>query len=707
MDSRIETLAFICLMFLPADIHSQELKDTLSASRVTADFSVRQSAAQTGFMRLERVDLEKMSVACTPDIVKTIQMLPGVASGTEISSGMYVRGGDGADNLFLLDGVPVYQPGHLGGLFSAVNTDIVETADFYKSGFPSMFGGRASSVLNIRTMNGNPDSLRIRFSAGMTEGRFAIDGPIGKSCRQTFTAAARFSLLELFARPLLKLYNEELEYRAAHPYISDGDYGYAEVNAKYSLRLPGGRRFTAGAMYSRDFLKYDNEDYNTTTGLRSSWGNFLCSADYRNSSLSRVITYESIYVTNGNARIGINRTDDMGSSKDRSEEKNHSRILDIGLKSVNLFPHRQGYLRFGGEAVCHISKPDRVYLYERKDNGKVSVSDNISSTKSYTGYELDAFVEEEWTPLQWLALQGGLRYSLYFVRNRTYGSIEPRASLSVRPFSWLAVKASYDRMSQQAHLLASSFVDFPSNCWMPSTDRIAPVKSGQLTAGIEVSLPEEWNLSAEVFSKTMTNLYEYTGALMLYPPLDRWETSFTEGKGRAEGLEVSVSGSCRRFDVFLAYTLSVSERKFPEIYDGWYPDRFDNRHKFNVMLRKKGKRVDWSASWTYHSGNRATIDTHYGFAVRDDGSSYVVSYPSGKPNQFLMPAYHRLDLGVDFHRVNRAGHYRVFSLGIYNVYCRYNPMYVQQRIDQQYGQPELVYVSMLPIIPTFRLAYEF
>ena len=264
-------------------------------------------------------------------------------------------------------------------------------------------------------------------------------------------------------------------------------------------------------------------------------------------------------------------------------------------------------------------------------------------------------------------------------------------------------------MNQFEHRLETTYVDLPTSLWLPSTASIRPMHSQQAAAGVYMRLPEGMHLDVEGFWKTMEHLYEYSGPSALYPPVDRWESSFTEGRGRSYGAEVSFGRKWERTDLDVAYTLSWTERFFSEFSDRWYRDRNDNRHKFNITATHRfSKRFEIYGAWLYHSGNRMTIVSQgkyrgtpnmHGAPFHSFGGVYT------GPNNVKLPDYHRLDVGMNFIKVRPDGKVRTWNLSIYNAYCRLNTVYAyltvenREYVGKSYG--------IIPIIPTLSYTLKF
>ena len=670
------------------------------------------SRSRTGYDRLENLDfLYGNVVFSSPDLVKAIQNLPGVSPGTELMSGLYVHGGEGSDNLYLLDGVPMYQISHLGGLFSSFNTDIVDHLDFYRSGFPARYGGRLSSVVDITTRSGDPDRFHGIFMLGLIDGRLQFEGPIVKG-RTSFNAAVRRSWLDAVLAPAVKWANR----KNSEGETIGGTYAFYDLNASVTHKFSDDNILSLRLYHGRDHLKLEldthpssvsDEDAETasadmTENLHTdiAWGNTLASLNWFCRMRDCLSMKSVLYYTGSNADVRYywhSMTSGEPKYWSSADETNFSRIHDIAATADFLWlPGKSHHVRFGASYQFHIYNPSRQGLMTM--NGAVERS---SSVLRYLGNELSLYAEDEMTLLDRFSLNIGLRHVMYGVRGKIRNRLEPRLSMSIKCCNWADFKVSYSEMNQFAHLISTTYLDVPTNFWLPSTSTIEPMRSRQVTAGAYFSFPCNFRLNAEGWYKTMDNLLEYSGANTLFPPLDTWETSFSKGKGRSCGLEAEFGWKSARMHATAYYTLSWSRRKFDDIWPDWYPHRYDNRHKLTLMGGWKISRtVELYASWNYNSGGWMTVATH----IYNPGEVFERVYTG--PNNVNLPDYHRLDLGANFRKMTWKGLEHIWNIGIYNVYNRKNVVFVavDEREDKSlYGTGRAIF----PIIPSFSYTLKF
>lgn len=706
--------AAVCTAAAPQDtLKVEEKRDSIAEAKITADkYAGEVARSQTGHTRLEEADFIYGNVVfSSPDLIKTLQNLPGVSSGTELMSGLYVHGGEGSDNLFLLDGVPMYQISHLGGLFSSFNTDIVRHLDFYKSGFPARYGGRMSSVVDIATRDGDFEKYRGTFMIGLIDGRLQFEGPIIKG-KTSFNLAFRRSWMDAVLAPVISIVNR----RNKDGETIGGTYSFYDMNASLTHKFSEDNILSLRFYHGRDHLKlkldtqqsesvYEDGEYITVSGTDNlhtdiSWGNTLASLNWRYRILDNLKMKSVLYYTGSNADVQYwwhSWEYDKTELNNSMDETNYSRVNDIAWNTdFSWRPLKSHHVRFGASYQFHIFDPSR---HSTVTSG--TARDASSSSRHYTGNEFALYAEDGITLLDRLSVDLGLRYALYGVSGKVWNRLEPRVSLNVECCSGVDLKVSYTEMNQFAHLVSTTYLDIPTNCWLPSTPEIAPMHSRQVAGGIYCTLPHNFRLNVEGWYKTMDNLIEYSGANALFPPLDTWETSFNKGKGRSYGLETEFGWRSEKLWMTAYYTLSWSQRRFDALWHDWYPHRYDNRHKLTLALRwKVSKAVDLYASWNYNSGGWMTVATH----IYNPGEVFDRIYT--RPNNVNLPDYHRLDLGANFRKVSKGGKEHIWNIGIYNAYCRKNVVFVavNEREDKSlYGTGRAIF----PIIPSFSYTLKF
>ena len=720
----IKVRGILCLFALlfPFIIYGQsdiEVRDSLSASYVSGHIDRNHNRTQTGLTRFDSDSFYRgYAVFSAPDVLKTLQVLTGVAPGTELLSNLYVHGGDGSDNLYLLDGVPLYQICHLGGVFSAFNTDIIENLDFYKSGFPARFGGRTSSVVDIKTKDGDFSKYGGSWSLGLLEGRANVNGPIVRG-KTSFNVALRRSWADALIYPISKLSGKTAA------------YSFVDFNASLKHMFTDYGSLSASFYYGGDNLLYrhssaydpefETDADNTSANL--SWGNMLASATWENTVLNGIGMTIRTYWSGNHSKTKYVHSAENAYYKINNNLEQFVALNDIGLTAD--FHNKIGIhqtLRYGLSAIYHGYNPEWLNSeYYEEPSGSGSLRAIQDSTRT-AGGEFSIYIEDEAKIADWLTLNIGVRDVIYNMSSFTWNSFEPRIAAGFYINNFLNVKISYSKISQFSHLLSTLYLDMPASCWMPSSPMAPPMQSQQISGGIYSKPFPGLHVNLEGWWKTIDNLIEYAGINTLLPPLSGWENSFNLGSGRSRGIELDVAYETQKLSLNAFYTLSWSQRLFEDIWPDWYPDRNDNRHKFTFMANwRPDDKYEFYLAWNYHSGNHMTVPSQYVPQVYFDTNKYSVLNLFEAPNNVSLPDYHRLDAGVNIHTRTRKGREAIWNISVYNVYCRINPLFATIResnpsrdiysIDIPHPVRVASFigsgVGIIPILPSFSYTCKF
>lgn len=695
--------------------NSREKLDTIRSSIIVDDIRKPAVRTQTGMLKLIKDDFNFKSVMSSPDVLKTIQMLPGVAQGTEMRSEMYVRGGTGADNLYLLDNVPVYQTGHLLGLFSVFNTEMVGTVDFYKGGFPAKFGGRTSSVVDVGIKEGDLRKRTGMFSAGVTDGRFQIEGPIRKDV-SSYNIAFRYGWVEAVLRPMVNKFNVDGTY-LSNDITKDGHYGFGDIDAKVLWILGDSDKLTFNTFLSFDYMMLAKIGGKELLSFKeydgnSFWGNGIISANWHHKFPGRTNLVATSYISDGVCDIYHRSETIVKPNVFTEKDDNVSNVLDFGTK-VNAVTRVTGHnLRYGASMIFHRYGAFSNKVSKITTTGGIVLNNDAQKVQNgQNAFDLAVYAEDEASLATWLSVNMGLRYQMYKAKSKVYNFLEPRAAMSFHLSRSTSVKLAYSRMNQADHLIMSYLMDYPGNFWMPSTSRMKPMRADQYTVELDFRPDRVWYLNIGGFYKDMNNVSEYFGPKSRFPDQNFWETLFVQGKGRAYGAEIYAELRKGRFDLSGSYTLSWSERCQSVFSPDWYPDRLDNRHKINLnLIYKAHELINIYVNWAYHSGNKQTIPSFYYAVLKDDSvPNYVIDHRTvgiSSPNNYSFPTYHRLDVGIDFKATNKRGRDYLVSFGCYNVYARKNPMTASVE-ESAYGGYGLRLTSVFTILPTIRYTMFF
>lgn len=677
--------------------------DTLEEAMVTARAYESERRSSTGLERIDARDINRgYAFMSSPDIIKTLQSLPGVASGTELLSGLHVHGGDGSDNLFLLDGTPIYQAGHLGGLFSSFNSDIVKNVDFYKSGFPARFGGRLSSVVDARTDTGDMYEYHGSMSIGLIDGRLQFEGPLIQG-KTSFNIALRRSWLDAVTLPVFSMINIRDD-GTKHGF----SYAFQDLNAGITHRFSADNILEFKTYYGRDalrlhyYMQLPDETMNSVT-IQSSdmdikWGNLLATIIWKYRFSPALTMNTSAWHTRGNAMMDVKSATD-GSLSDpilgTYEEYYKSVTGTTALKSDLTYRMNDRIaLDFGGIYQIHGFCPERSLKNTSfRTDGSMNTT-GLDEKDRFFGHEAAIYADGHIRITEKISSNVGLRYVIFGTQGKIRHRLEPRISMRYDINSRARLDISYTEMNQFAHQMSTTYLDLPTEFWMPSTKNVEPLFSRQAAAEFSWKLPFGLDLGIGGWYKTMDNLMEQWTSYSYVPPIRNWGESSIIGKGRSYGFEAEAEYSTEKLQLTAYYTLSWNERRFEELWYDWYPDRNDNRHKITLMANYRfSERFDIYAGWNWHSGNKTTI---FGYQ----------SHQFGRPNNLSLPDYHRLDLGMNFKKTTRKGNESIWNVSIYNAYCRMNPMFADITYNDYEATKGITY-GIVPIIPSFSYTLKF
>lgn len=702
--------ALLMLLCTLAQGQIKTLQDSLDAARITAVREKMRNTTQTGLMRLDAKELKSgVAVFGSPDIIKKLQLLPGVAAGNELMSGLYVHGGDGNDNLFLLDGIPLYNISHFGGLFSSFNTDVIDNLDFYKSGFPARYGSRLSSVVDVETREGDMQKYHGSFSLGLIDGRLQLEGPIVKG-KTSFNLGLRRSWMDLVTIPALWYANR----KNGDDETATGGYAMSDLNARLTHRFAPGNTlnvcFYTGSDYLRAGLTEKQTDGEGHYGenlmkIGVKWGSLTASASHQY-EFSKILTAKNVlYYSQSTSDTGYQFSFWTWAESDSvtsMDDNNKGYVKEIGLKSDwDWYPDPFHHVRYGLSLQEHWYHSGRKFTSSTPGaDGQPGILED-SEALGYRSFEPALYAEDEIFLRYNLTVNLGVRYALFKTAKKVYHSPEPRIAFKWMLSSSLSAKLSYTRMSQFAHLVAAMYMDLPSNSWMPSTDIARPMLSDQIAGGLYFTPHKYVKINLEGWYKTMDHLLVYNGSNTFTPPLTEWEKSFADGKGKSYGLEWESTFDNGKLALSAYYTLSWTLRRFDALYGDWFPDRNDNRHKINLVASWRFAK-NWSlfANWNYHSGNRITFPSH--FIETDGGRKYVFDAPYNTQ----LPAYHRLDVGLDWAKTFGNGHVLSFNLSVYNAYNHLNASMAFLETHNDGTFSGMAY-GLIPIIPTVSVTYKF
>lgn len=710
LDLRRDTTINIRLM------PSAAIKEAIVTARREAGFN----SSNTGAMELSQDILETVpALFGEKDVLKALQYLPGVQSGMSGTSGIYVRGGGPDENLILLDDIPVYSVSHLLGIFSVFTPEAVKKVTLFKGSFPARYGGRLSSVIDVRTNDGNMNETHGLISVGLLSDRIHLEGPIVRD-KTSYSVSGRVLHTFLFT-PLLLLKGVP------------ANYYFGDFNAKITHRFDNNDRLIASAYHGRDrFLMHSGEVHHPDRHTESSeyndlnldWGNTIGSLRWNHAFGSKLFANTTLAYNHYETDIDI-----ISSSAHKSPEYEGSSkktvtygsgINDFDLKiDFDYNPVPEHIVKFGAEYLHHRFNPQEASIKENQVVGKETVKDTLingASGNTLIGHEASVYLEDDFVLGKRLSFNPGLRLSIFNTQGKTYASLQPRFSGRLYIGGGVSVKTSYSRMSQYVHLLTTTDISLPTDLWVPITKDIKPETADQWSFGTYWDAGHGWEFSLEGYYKSMNNILEYKDGMSLLLTTTGWEEKVAMGKGRAYGMELLVKKNTGNTTGWLGYTLAKSERIFPDgsINRGeWFPYKYDRRHNVSLVVNHKfSDRIDFAGSWQFYTGGVATFSTRRVIALDINQNIKNMKYVSSRGN-YRLPPSHTLNVGFNFHKKMRRGE-RVWNISLYNAYNSMNPDFVYEKsaVEYRHGSVwkkgiEISKVTVLPILPSFSYTRSF
>ncbi|MGZ3926648.1 MAG: TonB-dependent receptor [Mucilaginibacter sp.] len=619
------------------------------------------ASPQMGVEKLNMAQINQVPILLGErDILKTISLLPGVKSAGEGNTGFYVRGGASDQNLILLDEATVYNASHFFGFFSTFNSDAIKDVSLYKGGMPAEYGGRLSSVLDIKMNEGNNKDFTVQGGLGLISSRIKVEGPLVKD-KGSFMISARRTYIDFFLKA------------SSDSTVKGSSIYFYDLNAKVNYHFDDKNAIYLSGYFGKDVLGLKNT-FGTT------WGNSTGTVRFNHLFNNRLFSNTSLVFSNYNYVIQSFISNDSF--------KATSQITDINLKEDLAYSMGDNHtLKFGFNILHHDIAPGDI-------SSSQSSSFTSKSTEKRYGYENALYVSDEWKAGSKLTLLFGLRLSGMFLLGpgtfktydaqgnatssntyasganvKTYINLEPRFSASYTLNDDNSLKFSYNRNTQNIHLLNNSTSSTPTDLYMMSSNNIKPEIADQISTGWFKNFKENtYEFSAEIYYKWLQNQIDYKDGAQLLVNQDV-ESQLTYGTGRAYGVELFLKKKYGRFNGWIGYTLSRTERKFSAINnDSYYPATQDRTHDLSVVgIYQLNKRWTFSGAFVYGTGNAVTYPT----GKYEIGGLTTFSY--SERNGYRLPASHRLDIGATLEGKQHKKYHSSWTFGIYNVYAHRDP----------------------------------
>jgi CarboxypepD_reg-like domain/TonB-dependent Receptor Plug Domain len=672
------------------------------------------------------------------DVIKVIQRLPGIKSGNEGTTGLYVRGGTPDQNLILLDGVPIYNISHLFGFVSVFHASSISRVEVFKGDFPARYGGRLASVIDIHTKDGNLKSWHGEVEAGIISSKVFLEGPLKKD-KSSIAVSARRSFYELYTLPRKWASN-------------NGEYNnlfFNDLNFKLNYKISERDKIGLSAYFGRDILnlssKYSEKEFSGASSRVLKWGNAIGSLRWNRLWGNRLFSNLSLYANDYIYRLTSKSTNIRNADQTLLRESIfnfNSKISDVGaLLDVGYYPTPNHALKFGASLVSHVFTPGNNTLI-RKGPGGLLPTDSTAQVSAIHALETRFYAEDNIKINRSFTLNTGLHASAFQVQGALYKSVEPRLLLSFRTRQNWGLSAGFTAMQQYLHLLTNSGLGIPADLWVPPTQKVAPQQAWQLSFGWNTRLSGGWNVNIDTYYKKSKNFIDYKPGSSFLIESAGWEQQVgLNGRGESKGIEFFVQKTTGKITGMAGYTLSRTDRTFPDINGGkTFPFRYDRRHDFQISgAARLNTKTTLNAAWTFYTGSPVTLPiaiypslayppvpnifTEHGtpdiidfdLALKGDATNlqrgtFLVFY--GTKNNQRLPNYHRLDLSLQRTKKKKHGE-QTWSFQIYNVYNRINPYYIRYRYKG--GSPskpleskgEFEVVSLFQIIPSVSYVYKF
>ena len=629
------------------------------------------------------------------DILKTIQLLPGIKSGGDGSTGFFVRGGAADQNLILLDEATVYNASHLLGFFSTFNSDAIKDVTVYKGDMPAQYGGRLSSLLDVKMNDGNNKNYRVSGGIGLIASRINVEGPIVKN-KGSFMISARRTYADLF----LKLSKDST--------INQSILYFYDINAKANYQLNERNKVFLSAYFGSDKLGFSNQ-----FGIK--WGNATTTLRWNHIFTSKLFSNTSLIYSDYNYDISINETTNNLSIV--------SKIKDLSLKEdLQYYAGNHNKINFGFNLTKHTFTPGEFLTSESSSYNSLTLQDKHA-------VDAVAYVSNEWEASNKLKLNMGLRLSSFNVIGpgnfysynsegetkdttsyrsgkivKSYLNLQPRFAATYQLNKLSSVKISYSRNVQNLHLLSNSTGSNPTDLWIPSSNNVKPEISDQVSAGYYRNINNnKYEFSAEVYYKQLQNQIDYKNGAVLVAN-ETVESQLVYGKGRAYGLEVYAKKKYGSLTGWISYTLSRTERHIEGVNNNlWYPATQDQTHSLSIVaIYKLGKKWTLSSDFVFNTGNAVTWPS--GKYTVDGNTAFYYT----ERNSYRMPAYHRMDLSATLQARKTEKFESSWTFSIYNLYGRQNPYFIQFQNDPADPQKtQAIQYSLFRWVPSVTYNFKF
>lgn len=654
------------------------------------------------------------------DIFRLTHLLPGVESGADGIGGLHIRGGSADQNMILLDGVPVYNATHALGLFSIFNPNTIKSVRLLKGGFPARYGGRLSSVLDIRSREGNLKKIAAEVQTNLVGIRATLEGPLIKD-KASFLVSYRRSYFNFWFKPYSR------SQKRNQSQLGESAYDFYDINAKLNFKLGTRHRLYLSFYEGKD--TYEDQTFRRDTiqddirpvllqdtlATTYEWGNLISS--FRWNSIWNPHLFSNLTFTYSNYHYA---SEDLTSLADFGlysgvpllqytyYQQFQSRIKDWAIKyDINWVPSTAHYISLGAVATRHVFQPGILTSNELTAVGEPS-NDTVFTNSSQMAWEAEAYLEDNFSIGQDWLINVGLRWSSWHIQGHFLHDFQPRLNIDWQASRKTSLSLHFGKMTQYLHLLSQSAIGLPTDLWVPTTANTPAETAWQTGLKWEQTFGRPVTFSLEAYYKYMERIVAFRdGSTLEFIDANNWESKVTDGKGYSYGLEFFLRKDYGRFRGWISYNLAWSEREFEEINFGKrFPFKYDRRHSLKVVSNYQiSDNLKLTATWVYGTGAAYTLPfSVYEYIQFPDLNPLTILY-AGEKNSFRLPDYHRLDIGLDLKIVSGQRKHLV-HFGVTNIYNRYNPLYYRlDRDPLDVDTRRYVQVALIPILPS--LSYTF
>ncbi len=680
-------------------------------------FSTSASASEVAINQLERVP----DLGGEPDLLRVAQLLPGVQTGADGLGGLHIRGGNADQNTILLDGVTIYNPTHLLGVFSVFNTSVIRDAKLIKGNFPARYGGRLSSVFDVRTREGNEKKWAGELHSGLVSSKLSLEGPILKKKGAILITArhshSNFLFDEITRAAFFPFANGDLTY-GFHDYNIKTNYSFNPKNRIFLSLYKGGDTF-----YVEDGEEEEEEDFYSYSGIENklTWGNFIGSLRWNHQFGDKLFANTTLTYSDYQYKNTFLEEDLEGIDRDFILAENylyydlHSAINDLAAQiDLNYIPSPNQYWRFGLGLTQHSLAPGSFFVQGQgedvlpgSDSIDIDLLDDFYEANSNQSIEMNAYAENEFqVNTQW-QINAGLRFSGFIREDANYFHLEPRLGIRYQFNEQWSLHTGFSKMVQYLHQISNSGISQPEDLWLASSATLKPQVSWQTGLSLQYTSRQKLDIQLESYVKQMNHLPGLEDTLFIDPVLNSEliEEYLSFGTGLAYGLELLIKKDFGKTGGHLSYSMARSTRYFADLNLGnAFPFLYDRRHQVSLFLfHKFNDRLEFSTSFQFGSSNpQLAIEENLGFGLY----ARPIINPEGAKNTARSIPYHRLDLSLRYQLSSPRFHHR-FKIGVYNAYNQSNEAFQRLNYNPDLGVEELKSISFLPVLPSVSYSLKF